>query len=53
MRDENDAIVTATLHGLACLVPVLGGTVVIGGERNKYFFDQRPNVREIYHQRNL
>ena len=44
LRDENDAIVTATFHGLACIVPILGGKVVVGGERMKYFFDNRPNV---------
>ncbi|XP_065068121.1 uncharacterized protein LOC135693528 isoform X2 [Rhopilema esculentum] len=42
LRDENDAIVTATFHGLANLVPILGGAVVVGAERGKFFVDQSP-----------
>ena len=44
LRDSNDAIVSATFHGLASIVPILGGSVVVGGERAKYFSDSRPSV---------
>ena len=44
LRDENDAIVTATFHGLANLVPILGGAVVVGAERGRFFVDQSPKV---------
>lgn len=46
LRDENDAIVTATFHGLAFIVPILGGAVVVGGDRKKYFTDSRPNITD-------
>jgi len=44
LRDSSDAIVSATFHGLASIVPILGGSVVVGGERAKYFSDSRPSI---------
>ncbi|XP_078685970.1 protein-associating with the carboxyl-terminal domain of ezrin-like [Branchiostoma floridae x Branchiostoma belcheri] len=42
LKDTNDQIVAATLRALAEVVPVLGGEVVVGGHRKKYFKEGRP-----------
>ncbi|XP_031569529.1 protein-associating with the carboxyl-terminal domain of ezrin-like [Actinia tenebrosa] len=42
LRDTNDSLVSATFYALATLVPILGGEVVVGGERQKYFIEGRP-----------
>jgi len=42
VKDENDELVSATLHALAILVSVLGGGAVVGGNRARLFSDGRP-----------
>ncbi|EDO34375.1 predicted protein [Nematostella vectensis] len=42
LRDTDDSLVSATFHALAALVPLLGGEVVVGGQRQKYFTEGRP-----------
>eukprot|EP00058_Branchiostoma_floridae_P006974 XP_002592462.1 hypothetical protein BRAFLDRAFT_118920 [Branchiostoma floridae] len=42
LKDTNDQIVAATFRALAEVVPVLGGEVVVGGQRKKYFKEGRP-----------
>lgn len=44
LRDTDDTLVSATLYALSNLVPILGGAVVVGGERQKYFKEGRPKV---------
>ena len=44
MRDNNDLLVSMTLHAVAELVPILGGDIVIGAKRNKIFIEGTPNV---------
>uniref|UniRef100_A0A1B6GZJ3 Protein kinase domain-containing protein n=2 Tax=Cuerna arida TaxID=1464854 RepID=A0A1B6GZJ3_9HEMI len=44
IKDTNDNLVACTLRALAELVPILGGSVVIGGKRAKLFADGRPKV---------
>lgn len=42
IKDTDDYLVSTTLHALADLVPILGSTIVIGGNRGKLFADGRP-----------
>ena len=44
LRETDDQIVSATFSSLAVLVPILGASVVVGGERKKYFIEGRPKV---------
>ncbi|XP_037959887.1 protein-associating with the carboxyl-terminal domain of ezrin [Teleopsis dalmanni] len=44
MNDVNDVLVAKTLRCLADLVPILGSTKVIGGERARLFSDGRPQA---------
>ena len=44
LRDSDDRIVAATFNALAVLVHILGGGVVVGGEKRKTFFEGRPKV---------
>ncbi|XP_055377333.1 protein-associating with the carboxyl-terminal domain of ezrin [Condylostylus longicornis] len=42
IKDTNDVLVAKTLRCLADLIPILGASVVIGGNRGKLFADGRP-----------
>ncbi|XP_076436230.1 protein-associating with the carboxyl-terminal domain of ezrin-like [Babylonia areolata] len=42
LRDSHDSIVASSLRALADLVPLLGGDVVIGGQRKTFFFQGMP-----------
>lgn len=42
IKDTNDVLVATTLRCLADLVPILGSTTVIGGNRSRLFADGRP-----------
>ncbi|ESO95844.1 hypothetical protein LOTGIDRAFT_239407 [Lottia gigantea] len=44
VRDNDDKIVSASLHGLADIVPLLGGEVVIGKSRKQFFTPGLPKV---------
>ena len=44
LRETDDRIVSATFSALAVMVPILGGDVVVGGERRKHFIEGRPKV---------
>ena len=44
LRETDDRIVSATFSALAVMVPILGATVVVGGERRKRFIEGRPKV---------
>ncbi|GAB1598012.1 protein-associating with the carboxyl-terminal domain of ezrin-like [Argonauta hians] len=50
LRDVNDKLVSASLHAIADLVPILGGVTVIGGPQKQYFKECNPkdvqNVEE-------
>lgn len=41
-------MVAWNLRGLADLVPFLGASVVVGGDRVRYFVEGRPKVRFRY-----
>lgn len=45
LREADDRIVSATFSALAVMVPILGASVVVGGERRKLFIEGRPKVR--------
>lgn len=45
LRETDDRIVSATFSALAVMVPILGASVVVGGERRKLFIEGRPKVR--------
>ncbi|XP_071097282.1 protein-associating with the carboxyl-terminal domain of ezrin-like isoform X2 [Haliotis cracherodii] len=47
LRDTNDNIVAASLHGLSFLVPILGGDIIIGGARKKFFTEGMPKMSEV------
>lgn len=42
IKDTNDVLVATTLRCLADLVPILGSSTVIGGNRSRLFADGRP-----------
>ncbi|XP_022106314.1 protein-associating with the carboxyl-terminal domain of ezrin-like [Acanthaster planci] len=42
LKDYHDELVSASLRGLAEMVPILGAHLVVGGERIKYFVEGRP-----------
>lgn len=44
LRETDDRIVSATFSALAVMVPILGASVVVGGERRKHFIEGRPKV---------
>lgn len=44
MNDTNEVLVTKTVRCIADLVPILGATKVLGGDRRRYFSDGRPNA---------
>ncbi|KAH8272198.1 hypothetical protein KR018_011106 [Drosophila ironensis] len=44
MNDTNDILVAKTVRCMADLVPILGATKVLGGDRQRYFSDGRPNA---------
>lgn len=43
IKDTDDYLVSTTLRALAVLVPILGASTVIGGNRARLFTDGRPN----------
>ncbi|XP_053600947.1 protein-associating with the carboxyl-terminal domain of ezrin [Plodia interpunctella] len=45
IKDTDDNLVSATLICLSELVPILGASTVIGGQRSKFFTDGRPNSK--------
>lgn len=45
LRETDDRIVSATFSALAVIVPILGSTIVVGGERRKYFIEGRPKFK--------
>ncbi|XP_046583622.1 protein-associating with the carboxyl-terminal domain of ezrin-like isoform X2 [Haliotis rubra] len=47
LRDTNDSIVAASLRSLSYLVPILGGDVIIGGARKKFFSEGMPKMSEV------
>ncbi|XP_017108955.2 protein-associating with the carboxyl-terminal domain of ezrin isoform X2 [Drosophila bipectinata] len=44
MNDTNEVLVAKTIRCMADLVPIMGATKVLGGERRRYFSDGRPNA---------
>ena len=46
VRDSDDSVVAASLRGLADLVPIMGGDVVVGAARKPFFFHGLPKVCE-------
>lgn len=44
MQDTNDILVAKTLRCMADLIPILGATTVIGGQRVRLFADGRPQA---------
>ncbi|XP_041370739.1 protein-associating with the carboxyl-terminal domain of ezrin-like [Gigantopelta aegis] len=48
LRDTNDALVAASLHALAEVVPFLGADVIIGGTRKKFFTEGMPKFGNIH-----
>ncbi|XP_013183427.2 protein-associating with the carboxyl-terminal domain of ezrin [Amyelois transitella] len=45
IKDIDDNLVSATLICLSELVPILGASTVIGGQRSKFFTDGRPKSK--------
>lgn len=48
IKDTDDNLVGMTLRALADLIPILGSSTVIGGNRSKLFTDGRPNKSKRY-----
>lgn len=44
LKDTNDVLVAASLRALADMVPILGGSVVVGINQSKLFTDALPKV---------
>ncbi|EDW76220.2 uncharacterized protein Dwil_GK15338 [Drosophila willistoni] len=44
MSDTNEVLVAKTLRCMADLIPILGSTIVLGGERRRCFSDGRPHL---------
>lgn len=44
MQDTNDVLVAKTLRCMADLIPILGATTVLGGQRIRLFSDGRPQA---------
>ncbi|XP_037820658.1 protein-associating with the carboxyl-terminal domain of ezrin [Lucilia sericata] len=44
MQDTNDVLVAKTLRCMADLIPILGATTVLGGQRTRLFSDGRPQA---------
>ena len=44
VRDTDDELIVLSLNALAILVPILGGDVVIGEDRQQLFSRGRPKV---------
>lgn len=44
MQDTNDVLVAKTLRCMADLVPILGATTILGGQRIRLFSDGRPQA---------
>ncbi|KAM7353206.1 protein-associating with the carboxyl-terminal domain of ezrin isoform 2-T2 [Cochliomyia hominivorax] len=44
MQDTNDVLVAKTLRCMADLIPILGATIVLGGQRTRLFSDGRPQA---------
>ena len=44
LQDSDDELVSATFSALQYLVPIVGGHVIIGGERMQQFTERRPKV---------
>ncbi|XP_068151380.1 protein-associating with the carboxyl-terminal domain of ezrin [Drosophila tropicalis] len=44
MWDTNEVLVAKTLRCMADLIPILGSTIVLGGERRRCFSDGRPHL---------
>ncbi|CAI9716038.1 protein-associating with the carboxyl-terminal domain of ezrin-like [Octopus vulgaris] len=54
LRDVNDKLVSASLHAVADLVPILGGDTVIGGPQKQYFKEGKPkNVQSVIKEEKL
>lgn len=49
IRDCNDSLVSATLHALAHLVPILGANTVIGTNRQNLFTTNKPKSLPLPH----
>ncbi|XP_050729974.1 protein-associating with the carboxyl-terminal domain of ezrin-like [Eriocheir sinensis] len=47
IRDSSDALVSATLHALAHLVPILGASVVVGENRHNLFTTAKPKAAAL------
>ncbi|GAB6021961.1 Protein-associating with the carboxyl-terminal domain of ezrin [Chamberlinius hualienensis] len=44
VKDTNNELVVLSLRALACLVPLLGSDIVIGGQRHQYFSESQPKI---------
>ncbi|XP_045105883.1 protein-associating with the carboxyl-terminal domain of ezrin-like [Portunus trituberculatus] len=47
IRDSSDGLVSATLHALAHLVPILGASVVVGENRHNLFTTAKPKAAAV------
>ena len=53
IKDIDDYLVSKTLRALADLIPILGATTVIGGNRGKLFTDGRPQKMQRHKRINM
>ena len=44
LRDNHDDLVSASLHALAEMVPILGAEIVVGSNRHAVFKEGKPKV---------